>query len=42
LRRPIESAEQNDEWCLCRYSMQLENFEAVSDNPQAKLLAAIN
>jgi len=25
--------EQNDEWCLQRRYMQLEAFEAVSDNP---------
>ncbi len=31
--------EQNDEWCLQRRYMQLEAFEAVSDNPQAKLSA---
>ncbi|NWC84268.1 transposase, partial [Pseudomonas putida] len=34
--------EQNDEWCLQRRYMQLEAFEAVSDNPQAKLSAVIN
>ena len=34
--------EQNDEWCLQRRYMQLEAFEAVSDNPQAKLPAVIN
>ncbi|WP_218580314.1 transposase, partial [Pseudomonas sp. SG-MS2] len=33
--------EQNDEWCLQRRYMQLEAFEAVSDNPQAKLSAVI-
>ncbi len=30
------------EWCLQRRYMQLEAFEAVSDNPQAKLSAVIN
>ena len=34
--------EQNDKWCLQRRYMQLEAFEAVSDNPQAKLSAVIN
>ena len=34
--------EQNDEWCLQRRYMQWEAFEAVSDNPQAKLSAVIN
>lgn len=31
--------EQNDEWRLQRRYMQLEAFEAVSDNPQVKLSA---
>jgi len=34
--------EQNDEWCLQRRYIQLEAFEAVSDNPQAKQSAVIN
>jgi transposase-like protein len=34
--------EQNDGWCLQWRCMQLEAFEAVSDNPQAKLSAVIN
>lgn len=34
--------EQNDEWCLQRHYMQLEGFEAVSDNPLVKLSAVIN
>jgi putative transposase len=34
--------EQNDEWCLQRRYMQQEAFDAVSDNPQAKLSAVIN
>jgi putative transposase len=34
--------EQNDEWCLQRRYRQLEAFETVSDNPQAKLSAVIN
>lgn len=28
--------EQNDQWCLPGRNMQLEAFEAVSDNPQVK------
>lgn len=34
--------EKNDECCLQRRYMQLEAFESVSDNPQAKLSAVIN
>jgi putative transposase len=34
--------EQNDERCPQRRYMQLEAFEAVSDNQQAKLAAVIN
>ncbi len=33
--------EQNDERCLQRRYMQLKAFEAVNDNPQAKLSAVI-
>jgi putative transposase len=34
--------EQNDEWSLQKRYMQLEGFQAVSDNPTAKLSAIIN
>ena len=34
--------EQNDEWCLQRRYIQLGTFEAVDDNPQAKLWAVTN
>jgi putative transposase len=34
--------EQNDEWSLQKRYMQLEGFQAVSDNPKAKLSAIID
>lgn len=34
--------EQNDEWCLQQRYMQLEAFEAASDNSQTKLSTLIN
>lgn len=34
--------EQNEEWCLQRRYVLLEVFEAVSDNPHAKLTAVFN
>lgn len=34
--------EQNDEWSVQKRYMQLEGFQAVSDNPTAKLSAIIN
>ncbi|MCK1978239.1 transposase, partial [Jeotgalicoccus huakuii] len=34
--------EQNDEWCLQRRYVLWEVFEAVSDNPHAKLTTVFN
>ena len=34
--------EQNDKLCVQKHYLQLEAFEEVSDNPQAKLSAVVN